>query len=268
MTTTTDNHGWTIPEDGESDWGTILNTFFDDELELDVPLIDTIGNRPSAGSSAPKLFVSTDETSSPNLYYNDGSSWSEVTGGSQRAEEEIDDFVDNLLVGGTNVSLSYDDVNDTLTISATDTDTQLSDSEVQTAINDDSDHGSTASHNYATSASDLSDVSPDSTSDAHHSKTPEWTRTDVTSTSTTIAAWDSVWVDTGAAGGNVTLTTPADANVADGDRVEVGVEVATNDVSVSANTNQQIIGSNPTLTQRGSSLTLEYKASNSTWMVK
>jgi len=33
-------------------------------------------------------------------------------------------------------------------LEATDTDTQLSDSEVQTAINNDGDHGSTASHNY------------------------------------------------------------------------------------------------------------------------
>jgi hypothetical protein len=44
----------------------------------------------------------------------------------------------------------------------------LSDSEVQTAINNDADHGSTASHNYTTSASGLTDVSPDSDADAHH----------------------------------------------------------------------------------------------------
>lgn len=96
----------------------------------------------------------------------------------------------------------------------------------------------------------------------------QFARGDVTSTSHTASAWDSLWVDTGAAGGAVTITTPADADVSDGDRIEVGVEIATNDVDVVANTNQQIIGSNPTLTQRGSTVTLEYKASNSTWMVR
>jgi len=42
------------------------------------------------------------------------------------------------------------------------------DSKAVSAINNDADHGSTASHNYTTSASGLSDVSPDSDPNAHH----------------------------------------------------------------------------------------------------
>jgi len=45
--------------------------------------------------------------------------------------ERVDDRVNNLLVGGSNVTLTYDDANDTLTIDATDTDTQLSKETVQ-----------------------------------------------------------------------------------------------------------------------------------------
>src|SRR6056297_207116 len=70
-----------------------------------------------------------------------------------------------------------------------DTHTRYEDSEAISAINNDSDHGSTASHNYfsgshndlsnigssdhhtkTTSASELTDVSPDSNSSAHHSR--------------------------------------------------------------------------------------------------
>jgi hypothetical protein len=125
MTKQTSNHGWTIPEvDQTTNWGTVLNDFFDNALDEDVPLRDTIANRPSAGSSAPALFVSTDETP-PRLYYNDGATWTQIGGsGTQLSEEEVDDFVANLITGGTNVSVNYDDANDTLTIDATDTNTQ------------------------------------------------------------------------------------------------------------------------------------------------
>ena len=90
----------------------------------------------------------------------------------------------------TDGGIYYDDGGTWQTVAELDTDTQLSDAEVQTAINDDPDHGSTASHNYfsarhgdltnvqsdqhhtkTTSASDLTDVSADSVADAHHAKT-------------------------------------------------------------------------------------------------
>lgn len=93
-------------------------------------------------------------------------------------------------------------------------------------------------------------------------------RVSVTSQSLTATAWDSLWVDTNTAGGTVTITTPQSSNVEDGDRVEVGVEDASNDTNISANTGQSIIGSPTTLTTKGDSVTLEYKSSTSTWMIR
>lgn len=93
-------------------------------------------------------------------------------------------------------------------------------------------------------------------------------RVDVTSTSHTASARESLWVDTGAAGGAVTVTLPADADVADGERVEVGIEDATDDTDVTANSGQSILGSNPTLSQVGDTVTYEFKADSSTWMVR
>lgn len=63
----------------------------------------------------------------------------------RRSQEEIEDFVSGLLTDGGATTISYDDNNNTLTISSTDT--QLTDEEVQSIINSDSDHGS-APHNY------------------------------------------------------------------------------------------------------------------------
>lgn len=93
-------------------------------------------------------------------------------------------------------------------------------------------------------------------------------RVDVTSQSYTASAQDSAWVDTNAAGGPVTITLPADADVADGQRVEVGIEDASNDTDVAANTGQSVLGTNPTLTQVGDTATYEFKSDTSTWMVR
>lgn len=93
-------------------------------------------------------------------------------------------------------------------------------------------------------------------------------RKDVTSQSYTANPWEGLWVDTNSAGGNVTVTLPADSDVQDGERVEVGVEDASHDTDVVANTGQSIIGNNITLSNVGSTLTFEYKSSTSTWMVR
>lgn len=94
-----------------------------------------------------------------------------------------------------------------------------------------------------------------------------FTRIDVTSQSHTLSPWESSWVDTAAAGGAVTETLPPDSDLSDGDRVRVSVEDGTNNTSVTTNSGQSIIGSPTTLTNAGESIMLEYKASNSTWMV-
>ena len=79
MTETTSNHGWTIPTvGGDTDqWGTILNDFFDGELDRQVTLEDTISNRPSASSTTVKFFHATDEDI---IYYNNDSSWNAIAG--------------------------------------------------------------------------------------------------------------------------------------------------------------------------------------------
>jgi len=94
------------------------------------------------------------------------------------------------------------------------------------------------------------------------------TLTTVTSLNYTADANDSVWVDTAAAGGAVSVTTPAEADVVDGDRIEVGVEDATNDTTLGPNTSQSFVVSPPTLTTTGDTVTAEYRASDSTWMVR
>lgn len=45
-------------------------------------------------------------------------------------EEDVDDFVNNLLVGGTNITTSYDDANDTLTVDTS----SLNEEEVEDAV--------------------------------------------------------------------------------------------------------------------------------------
>ena len=49
---------------------------------------------------------------------------SDVSTGDHRTDEQIQDLVDALLIGGTNVTLNYDNAGNTLTINSTDTDTR------------------------------------------------------------------------------------------------------------------------------------------------
>jgi len=72
--TTTSNHNWDIPDVGGSKdtWGQILNDLFENDLDRQVTLEDTVANRPTADGTAVKYFHATDEG---RLYYNDGSSW-------------------------------------------------------------------------------------------------------------------------------------------------------------------------------------------------
>lgn len=57
-----------------------------------------------------------------------------VLDASLRTDEEIEDVVDALLLGGTNVTLTYDDAGDSLTIDATDTDTQRTNEEIEDVV--------------------------------------------------------------------------------------------------------------------------------------
>lgn len=83
-----------------------------------------------------------------------------VGGGASYSNEKAQDAIGNAMTGTGATSVSYDDQAGTITVNSTDTDTTLSNQEVQTAINNDGDHGSTASHNYFSgNYADLSGVS-------------------------------------------------------------------------------------------------------------
>lgn len=74
----------------------------------------------------------------------DGSGGVQITT-SALDEEEVEDAVDALITGGTNITTSYDDAAGVLTI---DTHARYEDSEAIDAVNNDADHGSTAQHDY------------------------------------------------------------------------------------------------------------------------
>lgn len=95
-----------------------------------------------------------------------------------------------------------------------------------------------------------------------------WNRTDIGTDTHTLTAWESAWVNTtDASAPFVDVTLPADADVADADRVEVGVEDATNETRINANTGQSIIGQTANITTEGAR-TYEFKSTDSAWMVR
>jgi len=170
-------------ESGGSDSITFANLANQDAHSI---LINTSSNLPSAGT-ADRLFVETD---TGRVLYDDGSSWVEVG----LTESQID-----------LVNLNNKDHTNLTGISADDHHSKYTDSEAQTAVEGNvnaedlatssatsgyvpqangsggltigqlshTDLGSISSNSHHTktsSASELTDVSPDSTSDAHHSK--------------------------------------------------------------------------------------------------
>jgi hypothetical protein len=66
------------------------------------------------------------------LTYDDTANTLTITGtDTTLSQEQVEDFVDNVLVAGTNVTITYDDAAGTITIASTDTNTQLSQEEVE-----------------------------------------------------------------------------------------------------------------------------------------
>lgn len=95
-----------------------------------------------------------------------------------------------------------------------------------------------------------------------------WNRTDIGTNTHTLTAWESAWVNTtDASAAFVDVTLPADADVADADRVEVGVEDATNATRINANAGQTILGQTANITSVGAR-TYEFKNADSAWMVR
>lgn len=175
--------------------------------------------------------------------------------------QDASDGIDVTVSGGADTRTNVSDDGSQVVADTTDIDF-----DTLVSASDDGDQSVTVSVDEGDISHDGIDQSTVTPAD-HHPR-GGYTRTDVTSTSATASAWDSAWVDTSAAGGAVTVTLPADADVSDADRVEVGVEDASNTTDVSANTGQSIVGANPTLTQAGDTLTYEYKSDTSTWMVR
>lgn len=165
MGTTTPNHGYDKPEVNADDdvWGDLINSTID-ALDDDVVIKDTFANRPAAGT-ANRWFLATDRL---ELYHDTGSAWDRVLESAARVDEsetisavwtfntqpsginhsaldgigasdhhakytdeEAQDAVNALLVGGTGISLTYDDAGNSLTI---DGHTRYSDEEAQDAV--------------------------------------------------------------------------------------------------------------------------------------
>jgi len=203
---------------------------------------------------------------------------------SRYTDEEAQDAVNALLSGGNAIILSYDDANDTLTIDVVDSNIDH-DSLSGFVANEHIDHSGvtitagtlltgggdiTQSRTLDVDESGINHDGIDQTTvseDDHHIR-GGFSRGDVNSQTVTASRWDSLWVDTSAAGGSVTVTLPADGNSDDGDRVEVGVEDGANDTTISPNTGQSIIGAPTTLSNAGETVTLEFKKSTSTWMIR
>lgn len=79
MPNQTDYHAWSYPtphtesSEDEDEWGSILNTLIEGDLDEQVILKDTKANRPAAGT-ADRWFLATDQ-SPPGLYLDDGTQW-------------------------------------------------------------------------------------------------------------------------------------------------------------------------------------------------
>lgn len=84
MTQETDYHGWTIPvpddisNEDRDVWGDILVDFFDNELDIDVPIQGPIGERPSASSENQGSIWIVSDSDPIEFTRSDGSNWSTV----------------------------------------------------------------------------------------------------------------------------------------------------------------------------------------------
>lgn len=75
MVRNTTHHSWPFPDHGDQDYEFTFDDFVD-TLDVDVVLKDTKANRPAAGTAG-RWFLATDEL---HIYYDDGSTWNQVTG--------------------------------------------------------------------------------------------------------------------------------------------------------------------------------------------
>jgi len=136
--TSTEQHNWPTPAEDDRDYVATFHEFFD-QLDTAVEIRDTDSNKTQYEPQDGGKYVATD---TGKLYLGDGNSWNhvstlrleedihDITG--QMAgtalshddsgdtlnvvQEQIEDWVGSLVVGGTNVTVSYDDNGDSVTV--------------------------------------------------------------------------------------------------------------------------------------------------------
>lgn len=94
--------------------------------KLNLPTYSDTANADTGEGSA--IYIDGTNSEQEGVYVHTGSSWDRVA----RTNEEVEDLVDSLLVGGTGTTLSYDDANSSLTINGA---TQYTDEMAQDAVN-------------------------------------------------------------------------------------------------------------------------------------
>lgn len=78
MVRQTPNHGWDVQEADDENYTEIFDDLIDD-IDDSVAQKGPIAERPSAARKG-RLYISTDESPGPILYYDDGSSWGGIKG--------------------------------------------------------------------------------------------------------------------------------------------------------------------------------------------
>lgn len=115
----TENHDYNTPSQGTRDWHTPLNENFE-RLDVDVPIRDDNDQRTNYKPKAGSMFIAID---TGDVYRGDGATWVSVGSisggsGSSVSEEEVRDTVASFVVEGTNMTITHNDANNTLTFDA------------------------------------------------------------------------------------------------------------------------------------------------------
>lgn len=122
----TDSNGVTSVTDNRTIGKAISSSSLTIAEKLGLPTYADSSNAPTAQGAA--IYIDGTGSELEGIYVYTGSQWDRVA----RSNEEIEDLVDALLVGGTGTTLSYDDANSTLTIDGA---TQYTDEMAQDAVN-------------------------------------------------------------------------------------------------------------------------------------
>ena len=107
------------------------------------------------------MFSSNTETNISVTYDDTDGTIDLVATNTQLTQEQVEDFVNGVIVGGTNVTSTYDDTAGTLTLSSTDTNTQLTQEQVEDFVNGVITAGANISKTYDDTAGTLTIAATD-----------------------------------------------------------------------------------------------------------